>query len=302
MFSATDRSSTGLSRAQVRKQIEAGKRIHRDDQFIRQIFKKYAVQAKEEDKFAHIPKARLLVALQALDVEIQSGKVDDFFQRHDQNGDNFFDLDEFKQAILAPHQLPHYKDIRKAFESHSVKNNGQNENLPDAYIPCEQVLNTLKSLSLKSKTLEKTHAYLVQGALSEGGIGFEEFNQAILSISPLQDEQGDVRVFEENAVPGKYFYIPADALRQALLDLGLVVTDEQLDHFRRTVNLNFNGCIKYNAFKHMVLLPSPMEDIGSVGGDASTCPTACRRVAEAFRLRSSSRPQLAYAARGELGC
>lgn len=247
------------TRSEARKQIEASQDIRKNDDLIRSVFHKYARQSADIDKYAHIPKEKLICAVEILGREIQRDEVDDFFRLHDLNGDGVFDLDEFKHAILAPHKLPKYEAIRKAFDLHSIKRSEANATAPEEYIQPEKAREALETLSLKTKMLEKVLAYFTQGALSDGVISFEEFNQAILSISPLPDEQEVVRVYQEHAVPGTYLYIPTDALRDALLELSLVVTDEQLTHFRRTVDLNFNGCIKYNAFKHIVLSPSPTE-------------------------------------------
>jgi hypothetical protein len=211
------------------------------------------------DKYAHIPKANLVGALDALGIEIQPEEVDSFFRRHDLNGDGLFDLDEFKQAILTPYELPHYTQIRRAFDTHAIKRSGNDPALPETYISPENISNALQALSLKKKASEKVHAYFDQGALSDGVISFEEFNQAVLSICPLPDEQEIVRVYQENAVSGTYTYLDMADLRKALADLGVIITEEQLKHIRRTVKLNFNDCIKYNAFKAIVLSPSPME-------------------------------------------
>ena len=195
-----------------------------------------------------------------MNVEIYPEEVEDFFTRHDDNGDGFFDFDEFKQAMLSPHAVPKNIDIRKAFDDHSVKQTGVlDPNLPESYIPCARIGPALEALSLKQKMREKAQAYFDHGALDDGVISFEEFNQALLSISPLPDEHDVDMVYRKHAVPGRFLYIPAEKLRDALLDLGLEVTTAQLNHFRSTVKLNFNDCIKYNAFKHIVRSPSPAE-------------------------------------------
>ena len=238
------------SREQARKQIDASTRLHSDDAQIRDAFQKFSVSSTEEDKHAHIPKSKLLNALKELDREISADEVDDFFKKHDLNGDGFFDLDEFKLAMSSPHPLPAHRKIKQVFDEHS---DGTDHILPDSIGPA------LNALSLKKKTVEKVRSYFEQGALSDGKITFEEFNQAILSTSPLPDEQEVVRVFQEHAVAGRFLYIPIDKLKPALLTLGLVATKDQLTHFERTVQLNFNGRIKYNAFKHIVKSPSPAE-------------------------------------------
>jgi Ca2+-binding EF-hand superfamily protein len=202
------------------------------------------------DKYAHIPKEALIKSLKALDVEIGKESIDDFFSKHDLDGNGLFDYDEFKEAILLPFKLPPQSEIRQAFESHSIQS---------GFIAPEKISDALKNLGLKPKTAENVQAYFEQGALADGKISFEEFNQAILSISPLPDEQEIVRVYQEHAVPGTYRYIPSDKLKSALEGLGLVVTKDRLAHFTRILQLNFKGCIKYNAFKHIVLSPSPVE-------------------------------------------
>ena len=218
------------------------------------------MKSAEVDTYAHIPKERLIDALKELEIEINPEEVEDFFARHDDNGDGFFDFDEFKQAMRSPHAVPKNMDIRKAFEDHSVKQTGHfDDNLPESYIPSAMVGPALEALSLKQKMREKAQAYFAEGALKDGLISFEEFNQALLSISPLPDEQDVDMVYRKHAEPGRFLYIPTEKLSDALLDLGLEVTRAQLDHFRSTVKLNFNDCIKYNAFKHIVRSPSATE-------------------------------------------
>ena len=112
---------------------------------------------------------------------------------------------------------------------------------------------------MKRKTADKVQAYFNQGALADGKISFEEFNQAILSITALPDEQEITRVYQEHAVPGTFRYIPSDKLETALEALGVVATKEELAHHTRIINLNFNDFIRYNAFKHIVLSPSAAE-------------------------------------------
>ena len=189
-------------------------------------------------------------SLKALDVEITDESIDEFFKKHDVDGNGLLDYDEFKEAIFLPLKLPPHTKIRQAFELCSNKS---------SFIAPEKVSDALKILGLKTKTAEDVKAYFEQGALADGEISFEEFNQAIMSISPLPDEQEIVRVYQEHAVPGKYRYIPSDSLTLALDRLGIVATKDRLAHFTRIVQLNFNGCIRYNAFKHIVLSPSPIE-------------------------------------------
>ena len=202
------------------------------------------------DKYAHIPKEALIQALKALDVEIGHDSIDEFFTKHDRDGNGLFDYDEFKEAIFSPLKLPPQPEIRQAFEKFALRTD---------FIVADKISDALKKLGLKTKTVENVQAYFEQGALADGKISFEEFNQAILSISPLPDEQEITRVYQEHAVPGTYRYIPSDTLKSALEGLGLVVTKDRLDHFNRILQLNFDGCIKYNAFKHIVLSPSPVE-------------------------------------------
>jgi Ca2+-binding EF-hand superfamily protein len=194
--------------------------------------------------------------LKKLEVEIGDDEVDAFTKKHDLDGDGLYDFEEFKQAILSP--LSHSEEKnRLVFGSYSEK---PSDPVGFSFIPPSRIPAALETLGLKTKTAEKVRAYFDHGTfLDDGKISFAEFNQAILSISPLPDEQEITRVYQEHAVPGKYRYIPSDKLELALDDLGVVVTKDQLAHHIRIVKLNFNGCIKYNAFKHIVLSPSPAE-------------------------------------------
>jgi Ca2+-binding EF-hand superfamily protein len=209
------------------------------------------------ERHAHIPKDRLLTALGKLDIEIGEDEVNDFFEKNDLDGNGLFDFEEFKQAILTPLSLPPQEEIRRVFDMYSEKQSGLVE---FSFIPPSKITAALGTLGLKTKTAKKVQAYFDQSAfLADGKISFEEFNQAILSISPLPDEQEITRVYQEFAVPGIYRYIPSGKLEWALGALGVVVTNDQINHHIRIVKLNFNDCIKYNAFKHIVLSPSPAE-------------------------------------------
>jgi Ca2+-binding EF-hand superfamily protein len=247
---------TAHSREQARKQIDAGQKISGDDKEIRRVFEEHAETSEEMERYAHIPKKWLLAALGKLEIEIGEDAVDDFFEKNDLDGNGLFDYEEFKQAILAPLSLPPQHEIRRVFDAHSEKLSTPEDN---AFINSTKISVALQNLGLKMKTVEKVLAYFNQAPSADGQISFEEFNQAILSISPLPDEQEVTRVYHEHAVPGKYRYIPSHKLELALQDLGAVATKDQLAHYNRIVNLNFNGCIKYHAFKHIVLSPSPVE-------------------------------------------
>jgi Ca2+-binding EF-hand superfamily protein len=272
------RNDAGHSREQARKQIEASEKIRRDETIIRDIFNKYAVQSEEQDQYAHIPRAKLLTALQSLGIEVQKDEPEDFFCRQD-HGDGFFDLDDFKQVILAPHKQPHPAKIREAFDKYAVKLQCDDPFLPEAHITPKKISNALRFLELGGRASEQVLAYFADSVPSHGVISFEDFNQAVLSTFPLPDEQEVLRVFQENAEPGAYTYLPMSELRNALSELGLTITGQQLEHFRRTARLNFNDCIKYNAFKAIVLTPSPMEVW------AATLPLA-RLLAEALPKHS----------------
>jgi Ca2+-binding EF-hand superfamily protein len=195
--------------------------------------------------------------LKQLDIDIGEDAVDDFFEKNDLDGNGLFDYEEFKQAIHSPLQLPPLEQIRQVFVAYSEEVSASE---PFSHIVPANISAALERLGLKTKTAAKVQAYFDQGHfLADGKISFEEFNQAILSISPLPDEQEISRVYQEHAVPGTYRYIPAEKLESTLQALGVVVTNEQLAHQTRLVNLNFNGCIKFDAFKHLVLAPSPAE-------------------------------------------
>ncbi len=196
------------------------------------------------EPYAHIPKDRLLAALGQLDVEIGEDAVDDFFEKNDLDGNGLFDYEEFKQAILSPLSLPPRQEVRRVFTTCSEKPSDG-----FAFIVPTNTSAALDKLGLKTKMKEKVQEYFSQGHSADGQISYEEFNQAILSLSPLPDEPDIIRVYCEHAVPGKYRYIPSDKLEFS----------DQLAHYNRIVNLNFNGCIKYDAFKHLVLSPSPVE-------------------------------------------
>ena len=244
------------TREQARKQIDAGRMISEEDKEIRRVFEDHAETSQEMESHAHIPKNNLLLALKLLEIEIGEDAVDDFFKQNDLDGNGLFDYEEFKQAILKPLSPPSDEEIRRVFDYYATKPSTQND-VP--FIPPSKIYAALEKLRLKTKTAEKVQAYFNQGALADGKISFEEFNQAILSISPLPDEQEITRVYQEHAVSGTYRFIPSDKLELALEALGVVVTKDELDHHARIVNLNFNGCIKYDAFKHIVLSPSPAE-------------------------------------------
>jgi Ca2+-binding EF-hand superfamily protein len=245
------------TREHARKQIDAGRKILEEDSEIRRVFEQHAETSQEMERHAHIPKDRLLSALGKLDIEIGDDEVDDFFQKNDLDGNGLFDFEEFKQAILSPLALPPQDEIRRVFHIYSEK---QSDLVDVSFILPYKITAALEALGLKSKTAKKVQAYFDQSAfLADGKISFEEFNQAILSISPLPDEQEITRVYQEHAVPGVYRYIPSGKLELALDELGVVVTTDQLAHHIRIVKLNFNDCIKYSAFKHIVLSPSPAE-------------------------------------------
>jgi Ca2+-binding EF-hand superfamily protein len=220
------------------------------------VFEKYAVDSEIEERYAHIPRDQLLSALRKLDVEIEEDAVDDFFKKHDLDGNGLFDCEEFKQAILAPLELPSQDEIRQVFGQYSTKPSSQTD-FP--FIHPTKVYAALEKLNFKRRTAEKVQLYFKQGALADGKISFEEFNQAILSISPLPDEQEITRVYQEHAMPGKYQHIPIEKLEIALEALGVVVTKNEFDHHIRIVKLNFDNWIKYKAFKHIVLSPSAAE-------------------------------------------
>ena len=249
-------SWTAHTREQARKQIEAGQKINEDDSEIRRVFEIHAETSGAKDPYAHVPKENLLSALKKLDIEIGEDAIDDFFMKNDQDGNGLFDYEEFKRAILAPLAPPSEQEIRRVFGKYATA--PQN---PDdfPFIPPTKIYAALESLQLRAKTAEKVQAYFDQGALADGKISFEEFNQAILSISPLPEEQEVTRVYQEHAVPGTYRYIPSGKLERVLEELGVVVTKDELDHHTRIVNLNFDSCIRYNAFKHIVLSPSAAE-------------------------------------------
>ncbi len=194
--------------------------------------------------------------MKKLDIEIGEDAVEDFVKKNDMDGNGLFDYEEFKQAILAPLSLPPHSEIRRVFDDYSDKPSTSGD---FAFILPAKISAALQNLGLKTKTALKVEAYFSQGHSADGKISFEEFNQAILSISPLPDEQEIIRVYHEHAVPGRYRYIPSDKLEFALQELGTVVTKDQLAHYTRIVNLNFHGCIKFDAFKHLVLSPSPVE-------------------------------------------
>ena len=245
------------TREQARKQINTGRKIFEEDSEIRHVFEEHAETSQEMEPFAHIPKDKLLSAVGLLDIEIGADEVDDFFEKHDLDHNGLFDFEEFKQAILSPLSLPPQQEIRRVFEIYSEKQSSSDD---FSFIPPSKITAALGKLGLKTKTAEKVQAYFDHGTfLADGKISFEEFNQAILSISPLPDEQEITRVYQENAVPGTYRYIPSDRLEFALKALGVVVTKDELAHHIRIVNLNYNGCIKYDAFKHIALSPSPAE-------------------------------------------
>ncbi len=247
---------TAHTRERARKQIEVGRKINEDDLEIRRVFEIHAETSEAKDPFAHIPKEKLLSALKALDIEIGEDAIDDFFMNNDLDGNGLFDYEEFKQAIVAPLAPPSEQEIRRVFGKYATAPQNSDD-FP--FIPPTKIYAALESLRLRTKTAEKVQAYFDQGALADGKISFEEFNQAILSISPLPEEQEITRVYQEHAVPGTYRYIPSGKLESVLKELGVVVTQDELAHHTRIVNLNFNGCIKYNAFKHIALSPSAAE-------------------------------------------
>jgi Ca2+-binding EF-hand superfamily protein len=224
---------------------------------IRRVFEKHAKTSKEIEPHAHIPREDLHLALSELGLEIEEGAVIDFLAEYDVDRSGSFDYEEFKQAIQLPLKPPPQHEIQKVFDSFSEK---QSQPDDSHFILPSKIQDVLRELGLKAKTVEKVKAYFNQGTfLADGKISFEELNQAILSISPLPDEQEITRVYQGHAVPGVYQYIPSENLELALEALGVVVTKDQLSYHTSIVDLNFNGLIKYNAFKHIVLTPSPAE-------------------------------------------
>ena len=184
-----------------------------------------------------------------MDIVVEN--TDKFLQEHDQDGDGLIDLEEFLQVVLSPKSLPQPHQIRQAFDGHVVR--GTN------YITRENIRSALESLALKSNATEKAVAYFEQGALNDNQIQFEEFNQAVLSVSPMPEEQEVQRVFQAYAIAGTLLHIPNDKLEVALEELGISVTAQELAGFARTVKLNFDGRIRFSAFKYIALLPSPLE-------------------------------------------
>jgi Ca2+-binding EF-hand superfamily protein len=245
---------TAHTREQARRQIEAGRKLIEKDSEIRRVFEDHAKISEETEPHAHIPREELHSALSELGLEIEEGAVIDFLAEYDVDRSGSFDYEEFKQAIQLPLKPPPQHEIESVFEIFSEKSSHP------PFIPPAKIPEALKKLGLKAKTAHKVKVYFNQGTfLADGKISFEELNQAILSISPLPDEQEITRVYQQHAVPGKYQYIPSENLELALEALGVVVTKDQLSYHTRIIDLNFNGLIKYNAFKHIVLTPSPAE-------------------------------------------
>ena len=250
-------SCAAHTREQAREQIIAGRQIFEKDPVIRRVFEKHARTSEEAERYAHIPKEGLLSALKKLDVDVGEDEVDKFPDKYDLDGNGLYDFEEFKQAILSPLSTPPEQKNWEVFDSYSEK---PSDSVGFSFIPPSRIPAALETLGLKKTTAEKVRNYFDHSNFSaDDKISFAEFNQAILSVSPLPDEQEIMRVYQEHAVPGKYRYIPSGKLESALDELGVVVTKDQLAHHVRIVKLNFNGCIKYDAFKQIVHSPSPAE-------------------------------------------
>ena len=244
------------SREEARKQIETGQRVLEEDLCIRQVFEQHAETLQESDIHAHIPKDRILMALRKFDIEIDENASNEFLKKHDLDDEGTVDFEKFKHTILLLLSPPQQQDIQRVFNQHSQNSASGDFN----FIPAASVNEVLAKLSLNSKTAEKVQLFFNRGVyIEDNKITFEEFNHAILSISALPDEQEISRVYNEHAVPGTYRCIPFDKLGLALEALGVDITNDQHAHHTRTVELNFNGRITYNALKYIARLPSPAE-------------------------------------------
>jgi Ca2+-binding EF-hand superfamily protein len=220
------------------------------------VFLKFSQQSTEEERFAHIRREDIIPALQKIGIDIVSAELDDFFQQHDQNGDGFLDLEEFRQVALSPSKMPSRKKTHEVFSKYAVKADPQRGG---DHIPLDSWSDDpLMDLELRRASVKLVRELLMKGEGSNGVITFDEFHQAILSTSKVVDEQEIIRVFEEHAVSGKYLIIPACKLSSALEELGLVFTKDQLLKFERIVDLNYKGRLDFHAFKHVALAPTPL--------------------------------------------
>ena len=240
---------TGLSKDQVTKQIDLGRKVTMDDKFLLSIFEKYSVESEQDEKYSHIPRERLLRAVRVFGLEVKDSELDSFFALHDSNKDGRFEYEEFKNVIMTPVCLPSDQEIHSAFKARSK----------DGFISKDVLSNALKDLKLLPKQVDFVQSYFKQGALLENDISCDEFSQAIKSTGPLPDEHEVRRVFEEHAVPGRYKHIKKEMLAGALSEAGVCMTESQMGDCLRLVKLNNDDIIKFQAFKNIVSMPNPVE-------------------------------------------
>ena len=215
-----------------------------------------------------IPQDKICQALTELEIHIEN------LAEIDLDGDGHIDLWEFQQAVRSPQAraVPQQSEIRRAFDFTA---NGRDS------IDRQHISTALNSLSLKRKAAQNVVTYFEKGALADDQIRFEEFNQAILSVSPLPDEHEVLRVFRAYAIQVSFLHIPEPKLAGALREAtGQFVTTQQLQSFARIIELNFRGRTTYSAFKCIARMPSPPEIW------AKTLPLA-RLLANALPKRAS---------------